>query len=153
MRRNLIAVIAYPIVFWLILGMESFLTTILGLHSAPKGVSNLFFVLPFLISPVASGWIASSRHILSAIFGSLLHQILIIISAPILLKLLLRSNDVNLQRILASLPQVDIYLATATLQILSVIFLPVVILLAIIGGFIGAKIRKFRFQPNLVKPS
>jgi hypothetical protein len=141
MKKNLVATIVYPIVFWLTFAGESYILATLGINTVDSVVSIILFALPFLVSPIASGWVAESRPIKIAVLGSLLHQIIIITFAPVVIDYLLGSPDGASQTFLSSLSQVDIDLATRTLQILAIVFLPILMLLAVLGGYIGSKLR------------
>lgn len=143
MKRNIVAVIAYPIVFWIYFFTESFLVRAIGIHNISQIVSNFLLILLFIIPPIVSSLIAKGKGIRLAVFGSILHQVLIIMFASMLVKALFSSDDAEMQKMLSMYPTVNIDLATKTLQIISIIFLPAVILLAIIGGVIGSKIRKY----------
>lgn len=143
MKRNIIAIVAYPVIFCLIFAFESLNTEIFHITSVPAIVSHILFVFPFLLSPIVSAWIANKNPIRYSVLGSLLFLILIICFAPFVTRLLLTPIGPISQKLLATFPEVDLRLVPYTLQILSVMFSPVVILLAVIGGLMGNKVKSY----------
>lgn len=142
MKRNIIAVIAYPVVLFLYIGLLSINTEILGITSVPAIISNFLILFPFVLSPIVSGLIVNKNPVRYALLGSLLFLALIICFAPFVVKLLITPIGPTSQKLMTAFPQVDFNLATKAFRLLTLLSSPIVIAFAVIGGIIGGRTKK-----------
>ncbi len=144
MAKNLLAIAAYPVVFWLAYSSEALFTSLFRIYRLPALVSLLTLLFPFVISPIVCGLIARAKPALMAVLGSLLHIALVVIFAPFFADVIFYFMQAGNPppEISALLPARNDPRLVLGLVVLSVVFLPIIAVLAALSGYFGAKLKR-----------
>lgn len=150
MTRYLLAIVAYPAVWWLTVFAGSLIIVSIKLYNAPViGVISL--LLPFVTAPLASGWIAQSRPRLIAFLGTLLHHILWVIFTPIVMSLLAIQIGTPPTEVSTTTPETGSVEIAMTFKVLAIIFFPIAAIISVICGIFVAKLKRQKAGNHLPK--
>ncbi|MBL8049646.1 MAG: hypothetical protein JNM46_00350 [Anaerolineales bacterium] len=142
MKSNFVAIASYPLGFFITSLFVMLIFSNMNIETESKVLVMVLFVLPFFVSSTVSGLLATNKPVRIAVFAALLNQLLMITILPLMMKAFLFSTNAETQSILASLPPIDMNRTFVALVLLSVLLLPLALILALIGGLTGSKIRK-----------